>query len=251
MATNETDSHPSLTNRTDQWWKQPLLLLLGGILAIGYLTWAAVQNAHFEHGPFVSPIYATPWVPSWWSFSPAFILLWIPAGFRATCYYGRKAYYRAGFGDPASCAVEEPYRKGYTGETVFPFVLNNLHRFFLYLAIAMTLLHWFELLQSIWANGSVYLGIGTLIMLMDTVALSLYVLSCHSFRHLFGGNRCFGGCSNSAKVKHDIWSVISAINVFHDRWFWISLISIVIADIYIRMLSMGIIPFDPHFTIFK
>ena len=245
MATSETDSHPSLTNRSDLWWKQPLLLLCAGIFAIGYLTWAALQNTNYEWGPFISPIYATPWIPSWWPFSPAFILLWIPAGFRATCYYGRKAYYRAGFGDPASCAVEEPYRRRYSGETALPFVLNNLHRFFLYLAIGMTILHWIEFFQSVWNNGTLYVGIGTLIMLVDTSALTLYVFSCHSFRHLFGGTRCFG-CSKSAVIRHGIWEKISAINIFHDRWFWISLFSIIIADLYIRLLSMGVIPFDPH-----
>ena len=37
-------------------------------------------------------------------------------------------------GRPASCAVGEP-RKTYRGEQKFPLILQNVHRYFLYLAI--------------------------------------------------------------------------------------------------------------------
>ena len=36
---------------------------------------------------------------------------------------------------PAACAVSERAGRGYRGETAFPFVLQNLHRYFLYLAL--------------------------------------------------------------------------------------------------------------------
>ncbi|GIS61097.1 MAG: hypothetical protein CM1200mP2_33220 [Planctomycetaceae bacterium] len=65
-----------------------------------------------------------------------------PGGFRLTCYYYRKAYYRAFFLDPAGCAVGEPsglcgFKRGrdYKGETRM-LVFQNLHRYFLYVALA-------------------------------------------------------------------------------------------------------------------
>ncbi len=244
----ERDSHPDLTLRTDRWWLEPLIALVGTIIGLGYLTWAAFLNSHYEWGPYISPVYASPWAPSWWKLSPAFILLWIPAGFRLTCYYFRKAYYRAAFGDPASCAVEEPYRKSYTGETVFPFVLNNLHRFFVYLTIAMLFLHWYEFIASLFYNGF-YFGLGSIIMFLTGASLTMYVGSCHSIRHIFSAKRSFG-CSCSGKIKLGFWGVVSRANIFHDKWSWISLFLIVLADGYVRLLSMGIIPFDPHISLF-
>ena len=64
-----------------------------------------------DHSYMISPFYSPlilflPPVLAW--VSPAFLILWAPAGFRVTCYYYRKAYYRAFFLDPVACAVGEP-----------------------------------------------------------------------------------------------------------------------------------------------
>ena len=67
-------------------------------------------------------------------FSAALLILWAPGGFRFTCYYYRGAYYKAFWADPPSCAVGEP-RKSYLGENSFPLILQNVHRYFLYLAL--------------------------------------------------------------------------------------------------------------------
>ncbi len=64
--------------------------------------------------PFYSPLIVLPsWLPAW--ISPAFLILWAPAGFRVTCYYYRKAYYRAFFLDPVACAVGEPSSSAASG----------------------------------------------------------------------------------------------------------------------------------------
>ncbi|MDA1060716.1 MAG: succinate dehydrogenase [bacterium] len=238
-----------MTNRNDFWWLSPLIIVIAGIIAGGYLTWAAFQGEFFEWGPYLSPVYSSPYVPSWWKLSPAFLLLWIPAGFRITCYYGRKTYYRAVFADPLACGVEEPYRKKYKGESKFPFILQNIHRYFLYFALILLVLHWTELILSVFYNGSLYFGMGTLIILLDTLALSFYVFGCHSLRHIVGGKtRCFScdGCPKKAKISHGIWKKVSLFNTFHNRWFWISLFSVGVADLYIRLLAMGILGSDPH-----
>ncbi|MBI2349809.1 MAG: hypothetical protein HYV05_14295, partial [Deltaproteobacteria bacterium] len=91
------------TLRQDLWWIEPLLvvLFLGGFIV--YTTWAALQNGYYYAAPYLSPFYSPclsancahvtlPLIGSWWNLSPAILILWIPGGFRATCYYYRKAY---------------------------------------------------------------------------------------------------------------------------------------------------------------
>ena len=53
--------------------------------------------------------------------------------FRLTCYYYRKAYYRSFWLSPPACAVPDGHKK-YTGETRFPLIFQNLHRYFFYAA---------------------------------------------------------------------------------------------------------------------
>lgn len=101
------------TDRKDSWWVGPLLTALGLGAFVVYSTFRAIYNNEYavkgaEWGysswgellsPFYSPTFALP--PSLWFISPAFLILWAPGGFRVTCYYYRKAYYRAFFADPA------------------------------------------------------------------------------------------------------------------------------------------------------
>ena len=109
------------TSRADIWWLQPLAVFLGLSTFIVYSTWAAMQGAHYEYGPYLSPFYS-PLIfgtspHAWFAERPAFIpawvtaamlILWAPGGFRVTCYYYRGAYYKAFWSDPPSCAVGEP-----------------------------------------------------------------------------------------------------------------------------------------------
>ena len=76
------------------------LLLTPAVLGVSY-------EADGYLSPFFSPLLVFPFLPARW-FSPAILILWIPLGFRTTCYYYRKAYYRAFFFDPPACAVGEP-----------------------------------------------------------------------------------------------------------------------------------------------
>src|SRR5258708_2783148 len=111
------------TSRTDRWWIQPAVVFTGLGLFVVYSTWAAFQGDHYEFGPYLSPMYSPVlfgdsehalfkgvplWYPSWLPYSPAFLILWAPAGFRLTCYYYRGAYYKAFWADPVNCAVGEP-----------------------------------------------------------------------------------------------------------------------------------------------
>src|SRR5262245_46032732 len=92
------------TRRTDAWWRPPFLTFLGLSSFVIYATWGAFQGNHYEWGPYLSPFYSPlifgdsphswfgprpSWLPVW--ISPAILILWIPAGFRVTCYYYRGA----------------------------------------------------------------------------------------------------------------------------------------------------------------
>lgn len=95
------------TLRTDRWWLQPLLTVLALVAFVGYSTFRAFQNAYYFSEPYISPFYS-PCIttgcegdtfpelftgPAW--ISPAIYILIVPLGFRLTCYYYRKAYYRS------------------------------------------------------------------------------------------------------------------------------------------------------------
>ena len=141
------------TMRRDAWWTQPLLVFLGLATFIVYSTWAAFQGAHYYFGKYLSPFYSPEifgssphswfgpkpvWWPGWLLFSPALLILWAPGGLRLTCYYYRGAYYKAFWADPPACTVGEP-RKTYLGERSFPLIMQNVHRYFLYLAILVVI----------------------------------------------------------------------------------------------------------------
>src|SRR5881398_385821 len=189
------------TMRRDAWWVEliPVVVILGAFTV--YATWRTFENNFYEFGPYLSPFYSPLIKPKWWPLSPAILILWAPLGFRATCYYYRKAYYRAFFLDPPACAVGEG-RHGYRGETSFPFVLQNVHRFFLYVAIVFLGFLAYDAVRSFRFDGRFSVGLGSLVLTGNVVLLTLYTFSCHSLRHLAGGQvDCFS-CSASGRARH-------------------------------------------------
>lgn len=227
------------TLRRDAWWLQPVLVALGlGIFGV-YSAWAALQGAHYEWGPYLSPFYSPLLLLDWWKWSPAMLILWAPLGFRATCYYYRKAYYRAYFLDPPACAVGES-RRGYRGETAFPFVLQNLHRYFLIFALALLVFLWTDVVHAFNFDGSFGVGMGTLVLLANSTFLSFYTLGCHSLRHLVGGNVDCHSCVMMGQARLRIWQRVSILNRHHMLWAWVSLFMVGFGDLYVRLVSMGI-----------
>src|SRR5437667_12547133 len=170
------------TLRRDPWWVEilPVVLLLGGFAV--YATLRAFEGAYYEWGPYLSPFYSPLIDPQhhWWPFSPALLILAGPLGFRATCYYYRKAYYRAFFLDPPACAVGEPRGRGYRGETAFPFILQNLHRYAFYITFVYLFFLWRDVFEGARFGSGIGIGVGTLVLLINTAALTLYSFSCHS-----------------------------------------------------------------------
>jgi hypothetical protein len=245
------------TTRPDTWWVQPLLvfLVLGSFVV--YATWAAFQGDHYHWGPYLSPFYspelfgASPHAlfgpkPSWWPgflpFSPALPILWAPGLFRVTCYYYRGAYYKSFWADPPSCAVGEP-RNCYRGEKTFPLVFQNVHRYFLYLALAFLVVLSYDVWKALWfvdaatGRASFGAGVGTLVLLVNVILLGGYTLGCHSFRHLVGGGR---DEVSRVPLCMRAYTGASVLNRKHQSFAWLSLFWVAFSDIYVRLLSMGV-----------
>ena len=164
------------TLREDIWWLEPLLIVLGLGAFVVYTTWAGLQGAHYEYKNYLSPFYSPTFKPSWWPFSPAILILWGPAGFRLTCYYYRKAYYRSFWWAPPACAVRDA-RAGYTGETGFPLILQNIHRYFFYVATAFLIFLWYDAVHAFIFDGRFGVALGSIIMLANVAFLSMYAQS--------------------------------------------------------------------------
>ena len=192
------------TLRTDRWWVEPAVTFT---LLVAWLLYALIRTASQRYyfveeyhylSPFSSPCLSASCVPAardfgtWFGEFPPFVplgLLVLPflLGFRLTCYYYRKAYYRSFWLSPPACAVAEPHAK-YTGETRFPLILQNAHRYFFYAAIVVSLINTYDVIRAFHGkDGGFGIGLGTLIMLVNVVFLWAYTASCHSCRHLIGG----------------------------------------------------------------
>jgi hypothetical protein len=237
------------TMRVDRWALQPIAV---GLAFTAFIIWSLISSllltpyfgfpyeADGYLSPFFSPLIVLPFLPAW--FSPAILILWIPLGFRATCYYYRKAYYRSFFFDPPACAVGEPsVHKRFGFETVFPFILNNLHRFFLYLAFIPLFFLWIDAFASLRFEGEWRIGVGFVVLLINVILLSAFSLSCNSLRHLVGGNLDCFSCTASRRARHGLWKRVTGLNTSHALWAWVSLASVVVADVYVRLLGVGAI----------
>ncbi|HEY4791784.1 MAG TPA: hypothetical protein VIJ05_10720, partial [Actinomycetes bacterium] len=175
------------TLRRDRWWLQPLVTVtvLTGFVIYG--TWVAFANRDYFADPYLSPFYSPclaksceepTWaiVGGWWPLSPALLVLPFPLGFRLTCYYYRKAYYRSFWWAPPACAVPDA-RPRYTGETRFPLILQNIHRYFFYLALPFPIILGWDAIRAFSFPEGLGIGLGTIILLVNAAFLALYTLS--------------------------------------------------------------------------
>jgi hypothetical protein len=229
------------TERRDAWWVAPLAQGLLLAVLICYANWAAFQGEHYRAGGYLSPLYSPLIEPGWFPFSPALLILIPPVLFRATCYYYRKAYYRSYFLDPPACAVGELRGKGYRGETAFPLILQNLHRYLFYVTAIYLVFLWHDVWNATRFDGSFGIGVGTLVILANTTALTLYSFSCHSARHLVGGKLDCFSCSAATRARHQVWKGASALNEHHMAIAWLSFVSVCSADLYVRLVASGVI----------
>ena len=238
------------TARRDTWWLYPLLTFLGLGAFLVYSTWAGMQGKYYISGPYLSPMYAPllfgqPGEGAWFGAMPAWmpsfvtgamLILWAPGGFRITCYYYRGAYYKAFWADPPNCTVGEP-RKKYLGERYFPLILQNIHRYFLYLALVFLVLLSYDVYKATQFPNGFGIGVGTLVLLINVVLLGCYTLGCHSLRHLVGG---IIDQLSRHPARKNTYDCVSCLNRRHMLFAWLSLFWVGFSDLYVRMCSMGI-----------
>lgn len=228
-------------------WLYPTFVFVALSLFGLYSLWVVFLNRKGYYAPYLSPFYS----PQIWTtgpIPPAFWIAWAPFAFRLTCYYYRKAYFRSFFWHPRSCAVPEPGRPGsYRGERGL-FLFNNFHRFALYVIVVQVGFLIYDAILGFDFGGHFGVGLGTLIMVVNVILLSGYTFGCHSLRHLVGGTvDCFS-CSARARARHRLWRGVSVLNLGHDKWAWASLFSVLITDVYVRLLMSGVLH-DPRWVI--
>ena len=152
-----------------------------------------------QHRNLISPFYSPcltgscvpgshpSWVITWWTISPALLILIFPLGFRLTCYYYRKAYYRSFWLAPPACAVSDGHGS-YSGETRFPLLLQNIHRYFFDILLIFNIILTIDAFEALRQPGiGIGFSVGTAVLLINAALLWLYSLSCHACRHLCGG----------------------------------------------------------------
>jgi hypothetical protein len=238
-----------ITARLDAWWIQPAVqgfafTVLALYLFFSGILWTPLFGTAYEVDGYLSPLFSPLIAPAWlpWFISPGLLILWIPLGFRATCYYYRKAYYRFYFADPPACAVGEPRaHRRYAMETSLPFLLQNFHRYFLYLAFIPLAFLWIDAVLSLFPEGGPRIGLGSAIFFVNAALLSLFSLSCNSLRHIAGGRLDCFSCTRNRRVQHTLWQRVTALNLHHMGWAWVSFVSVVLADLYVRLLALGVI----------
>ena len=256
------------TRRTDSWWISPAIVVAFIGVCFSYGTWAAFQGNHYwwgstgsAFGGYLSPLYspvlmwnetagAAPashsWFgsfPAWWPEtilspkSPALLILIFPGLFRFTCYYYRKAYYRAFAAAPPGCSVEGVRKGKYAGETKL-FLVQNLHRYAMYTALVFNCILAFDAFQSYFLDGSFGIGVGSIVLTINATLLAFYTFGCHSLRHLIGGRlNCFT-CDGTTRMGGHAWNIGTFFNERHMKIAWLSLGWVMFTDVYVRMVSM-------------
>ena len=242
------------TLRRDGWWHAPTTTVVYLIAFVAYSTWAAFQNANYYVGaaahrdlisPFYSPCVAASCVPgargglylTWWMISPAIAVLIVPLGFRFTCYYYRKAYYRGFWRSPPACAVADGHTR-YSGESRLPLVLQNVHRYFFVAGVAFNVILTIDAVMAfrLPGDGGVGVSVGTVVLCVNAALLWLYSLSCHACRHLCGGHV---NQFSKHPVRYKAWRILSPLNARHMQLAWASLTFVALADLYVRLVASG------------
>ncbi|HZM76569.1 MAG TPA: hypothetical protein VFC19_12630 [Candidatus Limnocylindrales bacterium] len=243
---------PAKTLRTDRWWLAPLITAVGLGAWVLYATvrvfmqkWYWVDQYSYLT-PFYSPCVSDGCVPDaahfgrflpdnplipYAALSLPFLLL-----FRLTCYYYRKAYYRSFWISPPACAVPDGH-KSYSGETRFPLIFQNAHRYAFYAAAIISVINTYDaILAHITAERTFGLGLGNVILWINVIMLWAYTVSCHSCRHIIGGRlKHF----SKHPVRYRAWTFVSRLNARHMALAWITLGTLAVTDFYIMALAAG------------
>ena len=244
------------TLRRDRWWVSPTISVVVLTAFVVYSTWAVFVNKDYYVGvaahrdlisPFFSPCVTGSCVPGshgtffviyWWHITPALLILGGPGLFRLTCYYYRRAYYRGFWQSPPACAVADAHTT-YTGETRLPLILQNVHRYALYIALLFNTILTIDAVMAfrLPGDGGIGVSVGTLVLVVNAVLLWCYTLSCHAARHLCGGHV---NTFSKHPIRYRIWRFLTPLNARHMWFAWASLLWVMFADLYVRLVASGV-----------
>jgi hypothetical protein len=238
--------------RIDNWRKSPILTFIGlsafvlyGLIRTSSQDAFWVDKYHYL-SPFASPCLSDTCGKAaefgTWGTFPKMIplaILTLPflLLFRLTCYYYRKAYYRAFWQSPVACAVPEPRGK-YTGETRFPLIMQNAHRYFWFVAVLISVINTYDAILAFHSPTGFGFGLGNIILVVNVVLLWSYTMGCHSCRHI-----TLGRINHFSKhpVRYWLYERASWLNGRHMQLAWTTLATLVLTDAYIALVSSGTI----------
>jgi hypothetical protein len=75
------------------------------------------------------------------------------------------------------------------------------------------------------------------ILWVNVILLAGYTFGCHSLRHILGGRK---DCITESPVCQSMYAKCSVLNRRHPLWAWMSLCSVMFADVYVRLCAMGV-----------
>ncbi len=240
------------TDRRDGWLGQPFVMALALVALMVYTGWRLLVmdgDIHYDDHRVTSPfspdvlhLSGLTEYPGW--LNSAILILWLPFGFRGTCYYMRRVYYRSFFASPVACWVDEPdinKKIGYAGERRL-FIFNNLHRYFLYAAIAILLFKWWDVVHSCTLGMDSFLTSqhcpGHRIVPAHHVCDVVSRVQAPRRRR---SDRWNGGLSS---LRGRLFALVSSprLNQSHGFWFWTSLGFVFIGDLFVMAVANGTIP---------
>ena len=230
------------------WWVSPVITT---VVLVGFGIYTAIVALFFrgEYESYLSPFFSPPigapsWLPDF--FYPGVLVLWLPLGFRATCYYYRKAYYRSFFWDPPACSSKAQQREfrsaeGYRGERNL-FVWNNILRYFLYGSFVLLTFLTIDAVRTFFPPGEGFaIHVGSIIFTVNVALLWSYSFSCHSLRHIVGGRVDCYSCVTGSNYRLKAYNWLTVLNRQHALWAWLNLFWLLITDIYLRLVMAGLV----------
>jgi succinate dehydrogenase / fumarate reductase flavoprotein subunit len=139
----------------------------------------------------------------------------------------------------AGCAVGPLGGNRRTGET-FLLVFQNLHRYAMYFAVLFVVHPLVRRVVASSTRAGIGIGVGSIILTLNAILIARYTFGCHSFRHMIGGRTDCMSCGKST-LQYGAWKQASWFNERHMEFAWVSLVWVMVADLYVRLLSMGVI----------
>ena len=230
------------TQRRDAWWIEnlPFIIVFGGFPV--YTTWRAFENNYYWADPYLSPFYSPLIDPRT---SLVAIFARAPDSRRAARISHHllllsqsllpRVFPRSARHAPWARERQRKYR----GETTFPFILQNIHRYFFYIARDFLGFLWYDAMRAFFFPTDFGIGVGTLVMLVNIILLTIYTFSCHSLRHLVGGKLDCFSCATLGSPRESAWRGVTKLNEHHMFWAWVSMISVGLTDLYIRLVASG------------